>query len=361
VSGFTIERLHVPTPAEAAAAADAASDFSSALDVRNAVDRATWGHDDFAFPLAQAIEAWQPDPDEPRLGWVAKVDGRVVARAAWDSLLGDGAATAWLDLRVHPDFRGMGIGTALADLLEREARERGATKAISYVASPAGDGERLASPTGFGSVPAGNPEVRFLLARGWRLEQVERASRIALPVDDALVARLQRETVAAAGPDYRVETWTGATPPHRLADMAHLVTRMSTDAPTAGLEEPEDVWTPERVAEHERRTIAGGVVVLTAVAEHVPTGRLAGFTALHAPPERTAAVQQEDTLVLAEHRGHRLGMLLKLANLRRLAAERPGHPSIVTFNAEENRHMLSVNEAVGFVPIGAEGAWRKDL
>ena len=39
-----------------------------------------------------------------------------------------------------------------------------------------------------GSVPAGNREVRFLLARGWRLEQIARASRFALPADAADVA-----------------------------------------------------------------------------------------------------------------------------------------------------------------------------
>jgi GNAT superfamily N-acetyltransferase len=72
-------------------------------------------------------------------------------------------------------------------------------------------------------------------------------------------------------------------------------------------------------------------------------------------------VTQEDTLVLREHRGHRLGMLLKVANLQYLEQVAPGHPGVLTWNAEENRAMLDVNEAVGFEPIGYEGAWRKDL
>ena len=46
-----------------------------------------------------------------------------------------------------------------------------------------------APPTGFGSVPRDHEDTRFLLARGYRLEQVERASRLALPVE-GLVARL---------------------------------------------------------------------------------------------------------------------------------------------------------------------------
>jgi hypothetical protein len=54
-------------------------------------------------------------------------------------------------------------------------------------------------------------------------------------------------------------------------------------------------------------------------------------------------------------------MLLKVANLAHLESASPGHPSVTTFNAEENRHMLSVNEAVGFEPFAYESAWRKDL
>jgi GNAT superfamily N-acetyltransferase len=143
--------------------------------------------------------------------------------------------------------------------------------------------------------------------------------------------------------------------------MAHLYTRMSTDAPSAGLEEPEDTWTAERVAAEDDRRRADPRTLLTVAVEHLPTGRLIGYSALSVPAETERAVGQEDTLVLREHRGHRLGMLLKVANLAYLHEVLPGHPSVVTFNAEENRHMLQVNEDLGFVPIGYEGAWRKTL
>ena len=56
-----------------------------------------------------------------------------------------------------------------------------------------------------------------------------------------------------------------------------------------------------------------------------------------------------------------LGMLLKVLNLAQVERVAPGHPSVITYNAEENRHMLAVNEAVGFVPIGYEGVWKREF
>lgn len=94
--------------------------------------------------------------------------------------------------------------------------------------------------------------------------------------------------------------------------------------------------------------------------EHVDSGRLVGFTQFGLPADRTRPVDQFDTLVLREHRGHALGMLLKLENLAQLERTHPGHPSITTWNADENRHMLAVNKAFGFTPMGYEGAWRLD-
>lgn len=93
---------------------------------------------------------------------------------------------------------------------------------------------------------------------------------------------------------------------------------------------------------------------------HVPSGHLVGFTELEVPAESRRAVSQEDPHVLREHRGRRLGLLLKATNLKLLTAERPGHPSVTTFNAEENRHILAVNGALGFAPMGSEGACRRD-
>ncbi|MCW2841196.1 MAG: family N-acetyltransferase [Aeromicrobium sp.] len=163
-------------------------------------------------------------------------------------------------------------------------------------------------------------------------------------------------TDASASGDYRLLEWTGPTPPEWLDDLAVLHTRMSTDAPMAGLQAPPDPWDAARVAAHDARIAAGGQTVLTTAAEHVPSARLVGFSEIYVPAGRAAAMQA-DTLVLREHRGHRLGMLLKATTAQRLLQAAPHVEAVITYNAEENRPMLDVNEAMGFRAIGYEGGW----
>ncbi|MFC0678648.1 GNAT family N-acetyltransferase [Lysobacter korlensis] len=353
---FTIDELTIPASLDV----PDADDFRATVAVRNACERDGYGTDELSYSAEELLPGWQNVEHEPKRLLAARVRGEIVARGIYETQPNE-TESAWLQVQVHPDYRGLGIGTALSDRLEDLAAEAGKRKVIVYAVSKQGPGERLEPPTGFGSVPLGNPEVRFLLGRGYTLEQVERGSRLPLPIEERALEERLASASAASGADYRLHTWTDRTPERWREDMALLFTRMSTDAPTAGLEEPEDIWTVERLVATEEKEEQSPRTALAAAVEHVPSGRLAGFTILSVPAELDRPVSQEDTLVLREHRGKRLGMLLKVANLLHLQRERPGHPSVLTFNAEENRHMLSVNEAVGFAPMAYEGGWKKVL
>jgi GNAT superfamily N-acetyltransferase len=355
LTNFTIDELTIPAGLLRANAAD----FSAAVEVGNIVESLGYGTTDMNYDAAETLPHYL-NPHEPTRLLIARVDGRIVARGIYETQTGDDADSAWLTTQVLPQFRRAGIGTAIASAVEAMAASDGKKKALVYTPIAGMGGEQLTPPTGFGSVDASHPDTRFLLARGYRLEQVERASRLSLPVDD-LAARVV-EAERTSGTDYRTTFWEGRTPEPWLEDFARLATRMSTDAPTAGLEEPEDVWTVDRVIESDDRNARlNPRRRVVAAVEHIPSGRLVGFTVLSVPRHAARAVDQYATLVLREHRGHRLGMLLKVANLAHLERVAPGHPSVITFNAEENRHMLDVNEAVGFHPIASESAWRKDL
>lgn len=351
-----IEIVEVPVPASPGAPG---WDLFERVDaVSSAVDVFGYGTEDSAFPAEESLPFWHDDRQDKHL-YAGVEGGRVVARlAAWNEKETPESANAFV--QVLPDERGRGIGGVLHARLLELAAERSWAKLITWAVSPDAPGERLVPPTGFGSVPRDNREVRFLLDRGWRLEQVERASRFALPGDAGLLTRLRGETdPQTAG--YRTHTWAGVTPPAFRDGMAELTERMTTDAPSAGLEEPAETWDAERVLENDTNLDRSPTTMLTTAVEHIATGRLAGMTRLRVPDDVRRPVSQWDTIVRRGDRGHRLGMLLKLENLAQLEARFPGHPSVMTWNAEENRHMLSVNEAIGFEVRGYEGAWRKDL
>lgn len=354
MNGFSIERL--PTPD--AVGSPGWADFERAVEIGNAVDTIAYGTPDLAYEPAEELPGFH-DPHRPALLLGARVGDDLVGRASVEMQTAD-PETAWAVLQVLPEFEGRGIGRALAVRVEEVVAEAGRRKILAYVAEHDTTGERRVAPTGFGSVSASSRTTRFLDANGYRLEQVNRVSRIQLPVAgvDALLAA----AVERSGPDFALHRWTGSTPERWLDDIATLATRMSIDTPDGGLGSPEDVWTAERVAsEDARRAAEDPRRFVTSAVEHRPTGRLAGFTEFSVPPHAHRAAMQYATLVVREHRGQGLGMLLKLANLAYLPEASPGHPSVVTFNAEENLPMLAVNEALGFTPIAYEGAWRKDL
>lgn len=359
MTGFEIVESPIPpTLAEA-------DDFRAAVEVMNAVSREVAGSSDLDVTAEELFPKWRDQEDEPKRMFLAKVDGRIVARGfvEWrrDREPGVPFDTAWHQVLVHPEHRGRGIGTAMADLFLEISRAHGARKVLAWAMHPEAAGERRSPATGIGSIPQDDAFARFLDGRGFRFEQVERISRLPLPIDrDAVRASLSRAAERSA--DYRLVRWVDRTPEHWLPDMAELQTRMTTDAPSAGMEEPPDPFDVARVRRLEDHRAEGGATTLVVAAEHVPSGRLAGFTELSLRADApTGPVFQEATLVLREHRGHRLGMAVKAENLLQLAETHPGHPSVITWNAEENRFMLDVNEALGFVRIGSEGAWRLDL
>ena len=61
------------------------------------------------------------------------------------------------------------------------------------------------------------------------------------------------------------------------------------------------------------------------------------------------------------HRGHRLGVAVKVATLRLLQERRPDVTEVLTYNAEVNDHMIAVNELLGFEPVARLGEFQKAL
>jgi RimJ/RimL family protein N-acetyltransferase len=68
-----------------------------------------------------------------------------------------------------------------------------------------------------------------------------------------------------------------------------------------------------------------------------------------------------DTAVVRAHRGHRLGLLVKIDLLRWLRDASPALASIDTWNAESNQHMIAVNEQLAYRVIGRALDYQKPL
>jgi GNAT superfamily N-acetyltransferase len=355
---FTIDELTIPATLD-----DPGGDaFREMVEVRNAIEADTLGSWALAVTPEELLPGFQNQQYEPRRLFVARVDGAIVGRGILSWSTEEGTNVSWVFVEIHRDVRNRGIGGAMLDRLEALARESGRTVVQSdaiHTSTPGG--ERIQPPTGFGDLPAADPGARFLRRRGYTLEQIGRISFLDLPVDPALLVAHRAGAEAKAGLDYRIVSWIGLTPEQWRADVAYLNNRMSVDEPAAGLDVDEETWDEARVVKKDESDIAGGRPMLVAAVEHVPTGKLVGINELSVANDRTRPVGQETTLVLSEHRGHRLGMLLKVANLQELANLAPEAPLVYTFNAEENRYMLNVNEAVGFRAVGYDGAWKKTV
>lgn len=333
--------------------------FLAVVRMLNNRSRKLWGHSDFEESAAAQLAVMQPRKDGIRI--ILAPEGAEPAGAAVLILpLADNTHLAWLDILVDPGAEGQGLGRALLQAAEAYAAEQGRTVLEGETEHRlAPKGSRVLVPaTGAGEVPA-DRAARFAGAAGFTLEQADRISLLQTaetdpePVLDRALEELQGR--------YELVAWTGSAPEDVLEDYALLRRRMSTDAPMGNVDWEEEDWDASRVRLSEATRAAAGYEVLCTAVRDSASGKLAGHTVLEVNRERPDVAMQDDTLVLREHRGNGLGLLLKAANLGRLRSQYPDVRRVYTWNAAENRHMLRINEALGFRPAGWAGQWQKRL
>lgn len=267
---------------------------------------------------------------------VALVDARIAGVLYVELPLVDNTATALVDAAVAPAYRRGGIGRVLWAEARTIARASGRDRLIAESGEP---------PAGTG------PGSAFLAAAGMDRALENAMSVLELDrVDERRLAglRAEAEQRAATG-GYRLELWRGAPPTDRRAQIGALERTLSQDMPLGELDWEPESWDAERVGGAWDAVLASGGRVWHAVAVHERTGQLVGWTVLTVWPSTETWASQWATVVDPGHRGHRLGLLVKTANLAALRAEQPHVRAVETYNAVANRPMLAVNEAMGFV------------
>jgi GNAT superfamily N-acetyltransferase len=356
---YLIEPLALPASLDS----PDAGDFLAVGELCEAITLETWGNLDRSAPPAVRLQDWRDTAYGTVRVFFVRQEGRVVGNSWIQCDVQENLRSAFLHVQVLGEFTGRGIGQALLQHAHELAAAEGRTILQSYTEHPAdfdADGRGLLRPaTGAGSLPAGARGVRFALEAGYRLEQVERFSVLDVPASAAIWDGLEREAAAKAGEDYELLAWTGNCPDGYVDELAVLMSRMSTDVPIGELSYDEEDWDVARVRHVEAMWKKAEIVSLVAAARHRPSGKLAAYSVLQLTPAKPWLADQDDTLVIKPHRGHRLGMLVKLLNLRRLRSDYPDVERVLTFNAVENDHMLAINIALGFRPAGWDGEWQR--
>lgn len=178
---------------------------------------------------------------------------------------------------------------------------------------------------------------------------------------DRAAWRAEADRLAAAASGYSLHSWVGPAPDEVVAGIAEMDSRFLSEAPLRDLTmEPERIDVA-RIRAAERSKEARGRLDYGTVARHDATGEIVAWTELSRPHCPAWYVDQGVTLVLPEHRGHRLGMLVKLANQLRVLDAEPAATTVTTWNAEENSHMIGINESLGFRPVAAADIWQLEL
>jgi GNAT superfamily N-acetyltransferase len=285
---------------------------------------------------ATKLELRRQDPTERGEAWLAYEGETVVGSAsAWFPLM-DNLTKCWGALGVDPDHRRQGVGSALVAAIVARMRQEG--RSILVVESAYPVESRL-----------DHPYRRFAQARGFTVSIDEIARVLPLPVDPGLLQTLATE----ASPHhtaYRIESFVDDLPPELLASYCALSNQLAVDAPTGDVDYEADSMSPQVWLERVAREKEIGRARFTTVAID-DTGTVVAYSDLILPPEPSPDVWQWGTLVHREHRGHRLGMAVKVRNLQRLAAADTGRVRVLTSNAETNSHMVDINVRIGFEAV----------
>lgn len=293
-------------------------------------------------PRSYAVDlehGWDGDPADAYLARDA--DGNVVGLLSTDLPTYDNTNLAWFSVAIHPDHRGRGYDSELLAYGEGLAAERGRTL--------------------LGLSHWDVPEADALARRhGFELKAIEVSRRQDLTdLDRATVQKLYDEAEQAST-DYELIQVTGALPEELLEGMV-AVTASINDAPKDDLDLEDDVYTPQRLRAYEAAQTARDWTIYRMIARERGTGTLAGHSTIVVERERPHLGHQHDTAVDQAHRGHRLGALVKTGMLLWMWEAEPTLDQLHTWNAESNKHMVAINEQLGYRVIGRGTSYQKTI
>jgi GNAT superfamily N-acetyltransferase len=307
---------------------------------------------DFPELTVRETYGWlrHPWPTSDRFHFLARLDDEAAGFLVLSLPRVDNRHVVQVDLGVHPDRRRRGVGRAMFTFALDFARANGRNLLMGDYGTPLPGG------------PAGDPgHAAFALAMGVSPALPEVRRRLDLDtVDKDAWNELTAEAQSRAT-GYTLISWVGAAPDDVVAEVARLEGRMVTDAPMGELRYEPEKYDTDRIRGNERVLELRGHRHYHAAVRHDATGQLAAWTMISFDADITTQAWQQTTIVDPDHRGHRLGMLVKLENLHHTLAHEPELRFIDTWNAAENKHMIAINEAIGFRAVDGWVDWQHDV
>jgi GNAT superfamily N-acetyltransferase len=245
---------------------------------------------------------------------------------------------------VHPDRQRRGVGRALAEASYDVARQRG---------------RRVITTDAFAPVGGSSAGLMFAKAMGFTPALEDNMKVVDLFETESLWSLLA-EKAAPRHQDYRIVTWQDRVPDEYLPGYCRLNEMFFDEAPMGELEVEPERWDVDRVrsrdernARHGRRDLSAGAVA--------PDGSLVALTEIAVSEHAPNRGFQSGTLVDPAHRGHALGVAIKVANHRQLRDHLPECRVLLTGNADVNAPMNAVNESLGYREVERCVELQRDL
>jgi len=189
--------------------------------------------------------------------------------------------------------------------------------------------------------------VAFAEALGLASRHVEDRLLLPLPVPAEQVERLRVSLPDLNG--YELVAWGVRCPDEHVEAYCRMRTQMEADAPTGELDLESVVFDEDRLRTSEER-LARSYVQLNVAARRLEDGVFGGFSMVLLPDGEQTSLQF-DTLVMPEHRGHGLGLLMKLANLERVQRDHADRTAFHTGTAGSNDTMQRTNQRFGCLVV----------
>jgi GNAT superfamily N-acetyltransferase len=287
-----------------------------------------------AFPVipemlaAEMRYGWDLEPAEHYL-YAPDAAGDPVGVLAVDLPTRDNLHLIWAQIWVHPDDRRRGHGSVIMNEVLRIARQ---TKRNTIWVGTAEDDQGARC---------------FVEKFGFRYASHDaRRRQVLADIDRTEIQRLWASAETAAS-DYCLQRLRPPTSEEILSELVE-VTAAINDAPMGELTYEDQKFDLQRVQDLETALIGRGDRGYRTIARHRQTGEMGGHTIVITHPLRPYVGLQADTAVARHHRGHRLGLLLKIDMMRWLAEVEPQLKIIETWNNIDNKFMINVNEALGY-------------